>query len=392
MELGLRGQKRRLEVEDAYWRLILSGMGTVEACREVGIGRKTGYRWRAERGGVPPARLAENARSSRYLSMLERQRIATLRERGHGVREIARRLGRAPSTVSRELRRNMRAHDYGVYDADLAHARAREAGRRERTGKLLRDGWLRRTVQAKLELDWSPQQIAAWLRIAYPDRPEWHVCHETIYQAVYYAGKSGLSRKLTSRLRTGRPLRRRRRRPDQRAIRFIAPASSIDARPPVIELRTRIGDWEGDLIVGRMGHSAIGTLVDRTSRYLRLVHLNGSRSSHDFAQAVTTVFASIPEPARRSLTWDQGSEMARHDLIAHNFSDGVYFAQPASPWLRGTNENTNGLLRQYFPKNTDLAAFTPEDLKRVEDLLNHRPRRVLGWETPADYFASRMPS
>ncbi|GAA2619836.1 hypothetical protein GCM10010411_64470 [Actinomadura fulvescens] len=356
MDLGLRGQKRRLEVEDAYWRLILSGMGTVEACREVGIGRKTGYRWRAERGGVPPARLAEDARSSRYLSLLERQRIATLKERGHGVREIARRLGRAPSTISRELQRNMLSHDKGIYDADLAHARARETGRRERTGKLLRDGWLRRTVQAKLELDWSPQQIAAWLRIAYPDRPDWHVCHETIYQAVYYARKSGLSRKLTSRLRTGRPLRRRRRRPDQRGIRFIAPASPIDARPPIVELRTRIGDWEGDLIVGRMGHSAIGTLVDRTSRYLRLVHLNGSRSSHDFAQAVTAVFASIPENARRSLTWDQGSEMARHDLIAHQLSDGVYFAQPASPWLRGTNENTNGLLRQYFPTSMAAAA------------------------------------
>ncbi|MFG2004764.1 transposase [Spirillospora sp. NPDC048911] len=189
MELGRRGRKRQLDVEDAYWRLILAGVGTVEACRQVGITRKTGYRWRAERGGVPPARLAEDARSSRYLSLLERKRIATLRERGLGVREIARRLGRAPSTVSRELKRNMRPHDYGVYDADLAHARARETGRRERTGKLLRDAALRSLVQAKLELDWSPQQISAWLKIAYPERPGWHVCHETIYQAVYYSGK-----------------------------------------------------------------------------------------------------------------------------------------------------------------------------------------------------------
>jgi transposase len=171
VELGRRGRKRQLELEDAYWRLILAGVGTVEACQRVGIGRKTGYRWRAERGGIPPALVAEEARSSRYLSLLERQRIATLRDRGLGVREIARRLGRAPSTVSRELRRNMRPHDQGIYDADLAHARARASARRERAGKLVRDDALRILVQAKLELDWSPQQIAAWLRTAYPDRP-----------------------------------------------------------------------------------------------------------------------------------------------------------------------------------------------------------------------------
>lgn len=390
--MGRRGRKRQLELEDEYWKLILAGVGTAEACRQVGIGRKTGYRWRAERGGIPPARVAEGSRSSRYLSLLERQRIATLRERGHGVREIARRLGREPSTVSRELKRNMRPHDQGIYDADLAHARARGNARRERAGKLVRDDGLRAVVQEKLELEWSPQQIAAWLRAEHSDKPGWHVCHETIYQALYYGGKGCLSRTLTQRLRTGRPLRKRRRRTDQRKIRFISPAVLIDARPPVVELRSRIGDWEGDLIVGRMSKSAIGTLVDRTSRYVRLVHLPIGHAAEAFVGAVVPVLDTLPDAARLSLTWDQGSEMARHDLLARHFSDGVYFARPASPWLRGTNENTNGLLRQYFPKGTDLRRFTAADLTRVEGLLNHRPRRILGWRTPATVFAERLQS
>jgi transposase, IS30 family len=243
--MARRGRKRQLDAESLYWQLILSGVGTVEACREVGIGRKTGYRWRAENGGLPPDRLAEDARSGRYLSLLERQRIATLHRDGLGVRAIADRIGRAPSTVSRELRRNLRPHDRGCYDGDLAHARARERARRPRPSRLLEDGGLRAVVQAKLEVEWSPEQIAAYLRREYPDRLSWHVCHETIYQALYNAGKSGLSRQLTRRLRTGRPLRKRRRRADQRTIRFTVPSVLIDHRPPDALLRQRIGDWEG---------------------------------------------------------------------------------------------------------------------------------------------------
>jgi IS30 family transposase len=196
-----RGPKRRLDVEAEYWRLVLSGVGTVEACRRLGIGRKTGYRWRAEHGGRPPERLDEQQRDRRYLSLLERQRIATLRERGLGVRAIADRLGRPPSTISRELRRNTLAHDRGIYDADLAHARARQRLRRERGGRLMHDAHLRAEVAAKLELEWSPEQIAAWLRGTYPDRPDWHICHETIYQAIYYSGISGLDRCYCSRHR-----------------------------------------------------------------------------------------------------------------------------------------------------------------------------------------------
>jgi IS30 family transposase len=387
--MGRRGRKRQLDIETRYWRLLASGVGTVEACRRVGITRKTGYRWRAERGGVPPVRLDEDARSNRYLSLLERQRIATLRARGLGVREIARRLDRAPSTVSRELVRNLSPHDRDRYDGDLAHARARERARRPRGGRILADDALAAVVRAKLEMEWSPQQIAAHLRIAYPDRAAWHVCHETIYQALYN-GSSGLSRALTRRLRTGRPLRKRRRQPNRRAVRFLTPSVLIDQRPAIVSERTRVGDWEGDLIVGRMSRSAIGTLVDRTTRYVRLVHLPDGHSADQLVVGMLAALDDLPDQVRRTLTWDQGSEMARHDLLAAHFSDGIFFAEPASPWQRGTNENTNGLLRQYFPKGRDLNAYDADYLRLVEDRLNNRPRRTLGWRAPIDVFTPAL--
>ena len=248
-----------------------SGIGTVAACDAVGIGRKTGYRWRAETGGLAPDRLGETARTGRYLSLLERQRIATLRRLDLGVRAIAGELGRSPSTISRELRRHARRHDRGHYDGELAHARARQSARRARRTRIGRDEQLRRVIQSKLELEWSPEQIAAHLRLEYPDRPSWHLCHETIYQALYHGGKGGLSRSLTRRLRTGRRLRKRRRRADTRVVRFIAPARLIDARPAVVAERGRVGDWEGDLIVGPrqpLGHRHVGRAVQplRASR------------------------------------------------------------------------------------------------------------------------------
>lgn len=189
--MGRRGRKRRLGLEDEFWRLISSGMGTAEACRRSGIPRPTGYRWRRERGGLPPARLSREV-SGRYLSLLERERIAALRRMGLGVRAIARELGRNPSTVSRKLRRNTRRHDCGVYDAVLAHARAKEQAGRAKTLVLAQDPELRAVVQAKLEVEWSPEQIAGWLRVTYPKRTEWHLCHETIYQALYHAHRTGL--------------------------------------------------------------------------------------------------------------------------------------------------------------------------------------------------------
>nr|WP_222853715.1 helix-turn-helix domain-containing protein [Fodinicola acaciae] len=229
--MGRRGRKRRLVIEAEYWRLLASGMGTAEACGQLGIGRKTGYRWRAENGGLAPLTLPERAHSGRYLSLLERRRIATLRRDGLTVRAIATALGRSPSTISRELKRNTTADDRS-YDGDLAHARARERARRPRRGRLLADTELRAHVQSKLELEWSPEQIAAWLRTEFPDKRTWNLCHETIYRALYLGGPGGLDRQLTKRLRTSRPLRKRRRRPDQRRPRFTVPGTPINQRPP----------------------------------------------------------------------------------------------------------------------------------------------------------------
>ena len=226
---------------------------------------------------------------------------------------------------------------------------------------MAREPELRQVVQDRLHEEWSPAQIAAHWRETYPDRPAWHLCHETIYQALYHGGKGGLSRTLTKKLRTGRPLRKHRRSPVARSPRFIAPGRLIQARLAVVEERTRIGAWEGDLIVGRSSRSARGTLVDRRTGYLRLVHLPDGHSAERLRVAMLPVLTGLPILARQTLTWDQGSEMACHHLL-EDFADGFFFAPPASPWLRGTNENTNGLLRQYFPKGSDLRAYTLTDL------------------------------
>ncbi|MER6695249.1 IS30 family transposase [Streptomyces minutiscleroticus] len=275
-------------------------------------------------------------------------------------------------------------------DADLAHHRSLERNGRPRRVKLAADPELRAEVQAKLALEWSPEQIAAHLRALWPDRPERHLCHETIYRALYQGARGGLSRTLTRKLRTGRPLRKKRRRSDQRTARFVAPAVLIDRRPPVVETRSRLGDWEGDLIVGLHSQSAVATLVDRRTRYLRLVALPDGHSADRLRDALIATLGRLPEHARRTLPWDQGSEMARHHELAPYFSDGVFFARPGSPWQRGTNENTNGLVRQYLPKRTNLSLHTHDDLRAIERKLNNRPRKTLGWQTPASAFAAAL--
>jgi transposase, IS30 family len=346
--MGRPGRKRRLVLEDEYWKLIRAGVGTVEACRRLGIGRTTGYYWRAQRGGLPRTVLAEDSRSGRFLSLAERERIAVLREQGCGVRDIARRLGRSPSTISRELRRNMTGGDDGAYRPGLAHSRARERARRTRTGIFARLPELRSAVQAKLGLRWSPEQIAAWLRRAYPARPEWHVRHETIYQGLYFGGADGLSRQLTRHLRTGRALRRPRRTSTAREPRFTTISMSIRDRPPAVLERSRAGDFEGDVIVGSHGRSVIGTLVDRNSRYLRLVHVPtglrdpGWRGGLAFAAALAAAVTGLPARTRLSLTWDQGVEMARHDLVAHLFPDGVHFADAGGPGSAAATRTRTG--------------------------------------------------
>jgi IS30 family transposase len=360
-------------------------MGTVEACRQVGITRKTGYRWRAEVGGVLPVRLSDAVRSNRYLSLLERQRIGALHRQGMTLREIGRRLDRSASTISRELRRNTSKHDR-VYEAPVAHARARARGARPGRSRMAVDLELREVVQSKLEQEWSPEQIAAHLRSEFPDRPGWHLCHETIYQALYRGARGGLNRRLTKRLRTGRPLRKRRRRADQRRSRYVLPHQGIAQRPAVVTDRSRLGDWEGDLIVGPASRSAVATLVDRKSRYLRLIHLPDGHRSDQLVAALTRALGGTDPSRRLTLTWDQGSEMSRHDEVARLFSEGVFFADPGSPWMRGTNENTNGLVRQYLPKGKDLRLHDAAALTVIEVKLNTRPRKILAWQTPAEVF------
>jgi len=293
--------------------------------------------------------MLEADRHTRYLTSIERERLAVFRLEGLSMREISRRLGRAPSTISRELRRNMRRHDRGKYDAVLAQARSREKARRDRVGRVGQDPVLRDLVQEKLTQDWSPEQISFWLRETHPQKKSWHVCHETIYQAAYWLRNIGLTRELTTHLRTGRPLRKRRRRPDVRTPRFIAPATLIDHRPAVVEERSRLGDWEGDLIIGSKTRSAIGTLVDRRSGYVLLLHLPDTHSALEVNRALTATMSQLPAHQRLTLTWDQGSEMSSHDKIAPLFSDGVFFAHPGKPWQRGSNENVNGLL-EWTPK------------------------------------------
>ncbi|MFD5513697.1 IS30 family transposase [Streptomyces sp. NPDC127051] len=385
--MARRGRKRRLELEAEYWRLLAAGVGSVEACRRLGIGRKTGYRWRAENGGLQPDYLPESSRSGRYLSLLDRLITRT----GADGPGDSRTTQTGSVDLSREFRRNSRPHDFGRYDADLAHHRGRERAGHPRRSKLATDFELKAEVQAKLDLEWSPEQIAAHLKARWPDHPERHLCHETIYRALYQGAKGGLSRtfEVPRKLRTGRPLRKKRRRPDQRMPRFVAPAVLIDRRPPVTELRERLGDWEGDLVVGARGQSAVA-LVDRRTRYLRLVQLPDGHSAAQLRDALIASLSKLPERARRSLTWDQGSEMAQHHELAPYFTDGIFFARPDSPWERGTNENTNGLIRQYLPKRTNLSLHTAEDLRTIEHRLNHRPRKTVSWQTPAEAFASAL--
>ena len=282
----------------------------------------------------------------------------------------------------------MRRHDRGKYDAVLAHARSREKARRDRGGRIGKDLVLRDLVQEKLTQDWSPEQISFWLRETHPQKKSWHVCHETIYQAVYWPRNSGLTRKLTTHLRTGRPLRKRRRRPDVRTPRFIAPATLIDHRPAVVEEHSRLGDWEGDLIIGTKTRSAIGTLVDRKSGYVLLLHLPSTPTAVEVNVALTATVSQLPPHLRHTLTWDQGSEMANHDKIASLFDDGVFFAHPGKPWQRGSNENMNGLLRQYFPKHSDLSIHNADALKAIAAKLNDRPRKRLNWISPAQLFTA----
>ena len=378
--------------------------------------------------------------SGRYLSFSEREEIAILHAQHYGVREIAERIDRSPSTISRELRRNASTRSGGfVYRATSAQWHADRNAKRPKVAKLVANVELLAYVQERLAgtmltaggepvrgpdvkwngrrpgyrqdrrwaKSWSPEQISERLRIEFPDDESMRISHEAIYQALYVQGRGALRRELVACLRTGRALRIPRARTRGRGKNFVNPEIMISERPPEADDRAVPGHWEGDLIVG-LESSAIGTLVERTTRFTMLLHLprmnafgqprvkDGPALSGHGAEAVrdaiTSTIANLPKQLRRSLTWDQGAEMAQHAQLRIATELPIYFCDPRSPWQRGTNENTNGLLRQYFPKGTDLSRHSRDALDAVAAALNGRPRKALGWKTPAEAFEEHVRS
>ena len=432
-----RGERRR------FWGAIAAGMASEDAAIDAGISPPVGTRWFREAGGMPPSKFGPSAKplSGRYLSFSEREQVALLRVQGYSVREVARRLGRAASTISREVRRNAATRGGGLeYRATTAQWHADRAARRPKPAKLALNPALRTYVEERLAgvvvapggalvpgprvswkgrrhgqrqdrrwaSAWSPEQIARRLPVDFPDDGTMRISHEAIYQTLFVQGRGGLRRELTACLRTGRTLRMPRARERRRGKAFLSPEIMISQRPAEIADRAVPGHWEGDLIMG-LGSSAIGTLVERTTRFTLLLHLprmighglearvkNGPALAGHGAEAVrdaiTRSIITLPGELRRSLTWDQGAEMAQHARLKIDAGVQVYFCDPHSPWQRGTNENTNGLLRQYFPKGTDLSVHSAEEIAAVAAALNSRPRKTLDWKTPAETLYQLLPS
>jgi IS30 family transposase len=426
----------RREHRQQFWEAIARGLSSEDAAFAAGVSQPVGTRWFRESGGMPPISLAPL--SGRYLSFAEREEIAIFHSRHFGVREIARRVGRSPSTISRELRRNAATRSGGLeYRATTAQWHADRKARRPKVAKLATNDELRQYVQHRLAgvitasggmrvrgpdvrwngrrhgrrqdrrwaTSWSPEQIAKRLKVDFPDDESMRISHEAIYQALYVQGRGELRRELVACLRTGRALRIPRARTRGRGKKFVSSEVMISKRPAEAEDRAVPGHWEGDLIVG-LGSSAIGTLVERATRFTMLLHLprmddygqprvkNGPALAGHGAEAVRDAIASsiitLPKQLRRSLTWDQGAEMAQHAQLRFDIGLPIYFCDPHSPWQRGTNENTNGLLRQYFPKGTDLSRYSRDELNAVAAALNGRPRKTLGWKTPAEALSDHV--
>ena len=427
-------------VQRQFWRSIATGVTTVEASLNVGVSWPVGARWFRHAGGMAPISLAEP--SGRYLTFEEREEIAILRAKDMGVRAIARAIERDPGTVSRELRRNAATRGGKLeYRAGVAQWKAQQAARRPKTAKLVENPRLREYVQDRLagnvrrpdgtivagptpppwkglnkphradrrwSTAWSPEQIAQRLKIDFPDDESMRISHEAIYQSLFIEGRGALKRELVTCLRTGRALREPRARSRNKAQGHVTADVVLSQRPAEAEDRAVPGHWEGDLIIG-IGRSAIGTLVERSSRSTLLVHLPrmegwgekpyvkngpslGGYGAVAMNAALTTSMTKLPEQLRKTLTWDRGKELSGHALFALETGTRVFFADPHSPWQRPSNENTNGLLRQYFPKGTDLSRWSAEDLEAVAHALNNRPRKTLDWKTPAEVFEEQLRS
>ena len=379
LRAGRRGVPRGVRV--GFWELVRAGVSWRVAAARCGVPEQTAGVWFRQAGGVT----ANGTRpvGGRYLGAAEREEIALGLAAGRSLRAIARDLGRPASTICREVARNRTSR--GQYRALSAQAAAEYRARRPKCAKLAADWVLRVQVEHWLGKRWSPRQISARLVIEYPALARMRVSHETIYQSLYVQGRGALRRELVTDLRTGRAARRPRRPAGQGpGAGKIKDMVSISERPPEAADRAVPGHWEGDLIIGKDGASAIGTLVERTTRFTMLLHLPGRRDAAAVAAAMTAQMSQLPAQLRRSLTWDQGSEMARHAQIALATGLEIYFCDPHSPWQRGSNENTNGLLRQYFPKSTSLSRHSRAHLDAVAAELNGRPRQTLGWRTPAE--------
>ena len=422
-----------------FWEAIARGVMTEDAAVEAGVSSPVGFRWFRHAGGVNPC--LPPTVSGRYLSFSEREDIALLRAQGVGVREIARRVGRSPSTISRELRRNASTRTWRLaYKPSIAQWHAERRARRPKVARLAGNDRLRDYVQDRLAglvrapdgravgpdvpawkgrgkprrkdrrwvQAWSPEQIASRLKVDFPDDDSMRISHEAIYQALYVEGRGALKRELVACLRTGRALRVPRGRAKRKAWAHVTREVMISERPAEVEDRAVPGHWEGDLLIG-LQRSAIGTLVERTTRYTKLIHLpredgyglqprvhNGPAlagyGAITMKNALGDAMSTLPESLRRSLTWDRGKELSAHATFKVETGIPVFFADPQSPWQRGTNENTNGLLRQYFPKGTDLSRWDAEEIAAVEAALNARPRKILGWKTPAEALDEHLRS
>jgi IS30 family transposase len=372
----------RIEIQQR----VSAGQTFVAAAAAVGCSKKSVQRFMASTGGLAPKAWH---RSQRHLSLAEREELLRGLLAGLSLRDIATRLGRAPSTVSREVQRNGYRGGYHLSRAEDAAARR---ARRPKSCKLVTNARLRAAVEYGLSLRWSPQQISARLVRDYPDDPEMRVSHETIYRSLFVQARGALRKELAHSLRTGRTQRQSHQRTEHSGMGRIREMVMISERPAEASDRAIPGHWEGDLVVGKGGHSAIGTLVERSSRYVMLLHLPNGRSAEAVRLALTKQLHRLPAELRRTLTWDQGKEMAEHAKFSLATNIRVFFCDPHSPWQRGSNENTNGLLRQYFPKSLDLSTVTPAQLEAVARELNSRPRQTLDWMKPCEVFGRAVAS